>query len=232
MSCNELYMVKRTTHCHGAPRCFRKDSLDRYIFHKCFMLLIFVTFVKPSQFKYSMIHAIQYSGFSSLRINLSPFTKFSVKRARGAKEAFVLCQFLRVIMTGDGSVATPVDLSLSAAQRNVVEPEDAEERLVIISIPREARPVQRENIVEALVDFQFFDWEAVGRFGRGLVFQVLLERKADAQTMAEMGHIEIVTERGTFGCSTRLLKEREYKVRVDWLPMSTTLQEVAGLFGD
>ena len=135
-------------------------------------------------------------------------------------------------MTGDGSVATPVDLSLSAAQRNVLEPEDPEERLVIISIPREVRPVQRENIVEALVDFQFFDWEAVGRFGRGLEFQVLLEHKADAQTMAEMGHIEIVTERGTFVCSTRLFKEREYKVRVDWLPMSTTLQEVAGLFGD
>ena len=35
--------------------------------------------------------------------------------------------------------------------------------------------------------------------------------QADAQTMAEMGHIEIVNERGTFGCSTRLFKQRDTK---------------------
>ena len=68
-------MVKRTPHSHGALRRFRKDSFDQQLFHKCFIFLIFVTLVKPSQFKYSIIHAIQYSGFSSLRINLSPFTK-------------------------------------------------------------------------------------------------------------------------------------------------------------
>ena len=64
----------------------------------------------------------------------------------------------------------------------------------------------------------------------GLEFQVLLEHKADTRTMAEMVHIEIVTETGTFGCSTHLFKEREYKVSEDWLPMSTTVKEVAELF--
>ena len=154
-----------------------------------------------------------------------------MERARGAKGALVLKQFFVMSggMEGDGTGVSPVDLSLSAVQRETVQ-DDPEDRLIIISIPREARPVHREHIVEAFGEFWLFDWEAVGRFGRGLEFQVLLEHKADAQTMAEMGHIEVVNERGTFGSSTRLFKQREYKVRVDWLPMTTTVQEVAALF--
>ena len=57
-------------------------------------------------------------------------------------------------------------------QTAMTSPDDS---LVIIKVPREGRPFNRENVVDALVDFGFTDFEAVERYARGLEFQVLLE---------------------------------------------------------
>ena len=60
--------------------------------------------------------------------------------------------------------------------------------------------------MDALIDFQFVDWEAVGRFSRGLEFQVLMEKKSDADTFCVMGYIEVGNEKGNFACHTRKFK--------------------------
>ena len=118
--------------------------------------------------------------------------------------------------------------SLPAGQ--VLPPGDPAERLVIVKMPREGRPFTRENVVEALIDFGLTEFEAVGRFARGLEFQVLFEHQRDADTLAEMGYIEISNARGDFGWATRKFTQREYKIRIDWLPAVTTEQEVADIF--
>ena len=108
--------------------------------------------------------------------------------------------------------------------------DDPEERLVIIKVPREGRPFGREHIVDALTDFQFVEWEVVGWFSRGLEFQVLMEKKSDADTLCEMGYIEVGNEEENFACHTRKFKQNEFKVRVDWLPVTTSEHEVGQLF--
>ena len=127
-------------------------------------------------------------------------------------------------MSGEEASAS----SLPAGQ--VLPPGDPAERLVIVKVPREGRPFTRENVVEALIDFGLTEFEAVGRFARGLEFQVLFEHQRDADTLAEMGYIEISNARGDFGCATRKFTQREYRIRVDWLPAVTTEQEVGDIF--
>ena len=111
-----------------------------------------------------------------------------------------------------------VTLAVTQSTLPAAEIGDPEEKLVIIKVPREGRPFRREHIVDALIDFQFVDWEAVGRFPRGLEFQVLMGKKSDADTLSEMGYIEVENEKGNFACHTRKFKQKEFKVRVDWLP--------------
>ena len=74
---------------------------------------------------------------------------------------------------------------------------------MIVKVPREGRPFNRENVVDALVDFGFTDFEAVGIYARGLEFQVLLEHQRDADTLSQMGYIEIKSVKGNFGCPVR-----------------------------
>ena len=107
---------------------------------------------------------------------------------------------------------------------------DAEERLVIVKVPYEQRPFSRENVVKALLSYGL-DFEAVGRFSRGLEFQVLLENRSDADGLARKGYMEISNVKGVLcGCILRKFTQREFKIRVDWLPAIVTEREVAELF--
>ena len=45
-----------------------------------------------------------------------------------------------------------------------------------------------------------------------------------------MGYIEIKSVKGNFGCPVGKFTQREYKIRVDWLPAINMENEVAGLF--
>ena len=118
--------------------------------------------------------------------------------------------------------------TLPAAQPNCVE--NPEDRLVIVKVPRENRPFARENVVDALLGYGI-DFEAVGRFSRGLEFQVLLEKKSEADRLATKGYMEISNTRGLLcGCVVRKFTQKEYRIRVDWLPVVTTEGEVGRLF--
>ena len=72
---------------------------------------------------------------------------------------------------------------------------------------------------------------AVGRFSRGLEFQVLLEKEVDADHMSSRGFLEVKNARGIIcGCVLRKFTQREFRIRVDWLPAVTTEDEVGELF--
>ena len=65
----------------------------------------------------------------------------------------------------------------------------------------------------------------------GLEFQVLLEKEEDADHMSSRGFLEVKNTRGIIcGCVVRKFTQREFKVRVDWLPAVVTEEEVGELF--
>ena len=106
-----------------------------------------------------------------------------------------------------------------------------EERLVIVKMPREQRPFTRDGVVDALLRYGYHDFEAVERFSRGLEFHVLLEKEEDADHMSSRGFLEVKNTRGIIcGCVVRKFTQREFKVRVDWLPAVVTEEEVGELF--
>ena len=118
--------------------------------------------------------------------------------------------------------------TLPAAQPNWVE--NPGDRLIIVKVPRENHPFAKENVAEALLGYGI-DFEAVGRFSRGLEFQVLLENRSDADRLATKGYMEISNTRGLLcGCVVRKFTQKEYRIRVDWLPVVTTEEEVGRLF--
>ena len=109
--------------------------------------------------------------------------------------------------------------------------DNLEERLVILKMSREQRPLTRDGIVDALFRYGYLDFEAVGRFSRGLEFQVLREKEADAEHMSSKGFLEVKNARGIIsGCVMRKFTQCEVKVRVGWLPAVVTEEEVGELF--
>ena len=129
-------------------------------------------------------------------------------------------------MSGEGGGLAAPPSSLQPGQRTIG---DAEERLVIVKVPFEQRPFSRENVVEALLSYGL-EFEAVGRFSRGLKFQVLLENRSDADGLARKGYMEVSNVKGVLcGCVIRKFTQREFKIRVDWLPAIVTEREVAEL---
>ena len=102
---------------------------------------------------------------------------------------------------GNSSPGVTAEALPAAQQPNSVE--NPEERLVIVKVPRENRPVNRENVVDALLGYGI-EFEAVGRFSRGLEFQVLLENRSDADRLAKERYMEISNMRGLLcGCVVR-----------------------------
>ena len=134
-------------------------------------------------------------------------------------------------MQQDGGNSYPgvtTEVLIAAQQSNIVE--NPEERLVIVKVPREKRPFNRENVVDALLGYGI-EFEAVGRFSRGLEFQVLLENRSDADRLAKEGYMEISNMRGLLcGCVVRKFTQKEFRIWVDWLPVVTTEEEVGRLF--
>ena len=74
--------------------------------------------------------------------------------------------------------------------------DNPEERLVIVKMPRDQRPFTRDGVVDSLLRYGYHDFEAVGRFSRGLEFQVLLEKEVDADHMSSRGFLEVKNARG------------------------------------
>ena len=94
---------------------------------------------------------------------------------------------------GNSSPGVTAEALPAAQQPNSVE--NPEERLVIVKVPRENRPFNRENVVDALLGYGI-EFEAMGRFSGGLEFQVLLENRSDADRLAKEGYMEISNMRG------------------------------------
>ena len=98
-------------------------------------------------------------------------------------------------------------------------------------MPRDQRPFTRDGVIDALLQYGYHDFEAVGRFSRGLEFQVLMEKEVDADHMSSRGILEVKNARGIIcGCVVRKFMQREFRIRVDWLPAVTTEDEVGELF--
>ena len=109
--------------------------------------------------------------------------------------------------------------------------DNPEEMLVILKIPREQRPFTKDGVVDALLRYGHHDFEAVGRFSRCMEFQVLLEKEFHAEHMSSRGFLEVKNARGIIcGCVVRKFTQREFKIRVHWLPAVTTDNEVGELF--